>query len=80
MRKIMTLSVHIKNMQLYKYTSTKQELERQAVQISNMTKDPSAMVPDPTTMDPKSRSIIYTRAMIHCTFGARGLLDCQVSY
>ena len=37
----MTLSVHIKNMQLYKYTSTKQELERQAVQISNMTKDPS---------------------------------------
>ena len=26
--------------------------ERQAVQISNMTKDPSTMVPDPTTTDP----------------------------
>ena len=44
-------------MQLYKYTSTKQELERQAVQISNMTKDPSTMVPDPTTTDPDPTTI-----------------------
>ena len=64
----MTLSVHIKNMQLYKYTSTKQELERQAVQISNMTKDPSTIDPDPTTLDPKSRSTIYTHAMIHSLY------------
>ena len=52
-----------------------------------MTKDPSTMVPDPTTTDPdpttmdlESRSIIYTHVMIHCTFGAGGMLDCQVSY